>query len=301
MRKTIFFGYEYFCKKLVNQLTEYDKENKYVFVSTNTFFNKLLAVYEILISNNIFIIGGSIYGSKIIDLALLFNKKIFIEWVGTDILIASENYKNGFVNKDYIKKCVHLCEVGWTQEELKQIGINAKICDIVTISSDECNNHKICDDGITVFSYIAQNREDFYGIELILKLAELYPNIKFRIAGTTGVNCKQLNNVKYLGWINNMNVEYDNCDIFMRLVQHDGLAFSVIEALSRGKWVIYSYPFNYVQTYNNFDELKSVFDKLLQKIKNEEVNNKAKNFIFHRYEKENILYNIIKILGVNLY
>ena len=288
MRKTIFFGYEYFCKKLVNQLTEYDKENKYIFVSTNTFFNKLLAVYEILISNNIFIIGGSIYGSKIIDLALLFNKKIFIEWVGTDILIASENY-----NKDYIKKCIHLCEVGWTQEELKQIGINAKICDIVTISSDECNNHKICDDGITVFSYIAQNREDFYGIELILKLAELYPNVKFRIAGTTGVNCKQLNNVKYLGWINNMNVEYDNCDIFMRLVQHDGLAFSVIEALSRGKWVIYSYPFNYVQTYNNFDDLKIKFQILLNKCINKQSNNEAVDFVYSRYNIKKVLADLV--------
>ena len=121
MKTTVFCGYEYFCNKLVKQLKEYDKENKYLFANTIGFLNKLLAIYKIIIADNLFIIGGSIYGSKIINLALLFNKKIFIEWVGTDILIAIENYNKGKVNKKYIENCHHLCEVNWTKEELKKL------------------------------------------------------------------------------------------------------------------------------------------------------------------------------------
>lgn len=299
MKITVFCGYEYFCNKLVKQLSEYDRENKYIFANTIGFLNKLLAIYKIIIADNVFIIGGSIYGSKIINLALLFNKKIFIEWVGTDILIATENYNRGKVNREYIEKCCHLCEVDWTKEELKKIGIDATICDIVTVDIDNSNNnrnyndHNLIKNSITVLSYIAKNREEFYGIDFILRLAELYPEINFRICGTDGDNYKHLKNVEFLGWIDNMNYEYDNCDIFMRLVQHDGLAFSVIEALSRGKWVIYSYPFNYVQTYNNFDDLKIKFQILLNKCINKQSNNEAVDFVYSRYNIKKVLADLV--------
>lgn len=297
MKKVVFFGYKYFCSKLVNKLREHDNDNQYFFVDTNNFLGKMLAVYKILTSDIIFIIGGTISKSKIIDLALIFNKKVFIEWVGTDVLIARENYDMCNFNSKYIIKCQHLCEVDWIRNELRNIGINASICDIVTIDDNkEYNKRDINCDKITVLIYIAKNREEFYGIDLILKLAELYPKINFRICGTDGNNYKQLNNVLFLGWVENMEDEYDNCDIYMRLVKHDGLAFSVIEALSKGKWVIYSYPFDYVKTYKDFNELKIVFDDLLEKCYEGQLNTSAVNFILKKYNKKHVLTNFINII-----
>lgn len=43
---------------------------------------------------------------------------------------------------------------------------------------------------------------------------------------------KEIRKYSFLGWVNNMGDEFKKCSVFLRFVEHDGLAFSVIEALN---------------------------------------------------------------------
>lgn len=93
-----------------------------------------------------------------------------------------------------------------------------------------------------------------------------------------------------------MRDEFKKSSAVLRLVEHDGLAFSVIEALSFKKWVLYSQPFEYTYSYSSFDELIKSFDIIIKKILNGESNCSGKKYVLNRYCKNKVLNNIVQIL-----
>lgn len=296
-------GYDFFAKNLAFELQRFDRQNKYIYINKKGFINKVKGVISILLSKKIFIIGGEIYKSKIMDISLFFNKEIYIEWAGSDVLKAKKFFEKGMINKNYIYKPVHFSESKWIQCELREIGIETKLCKASLCNIEKNNKDNIefltNNKSIIAFTYLGKNRENFYGLDNIIKLAEKFPNVKFRVCGTDGENLVHLNNIEYLGWINNVNEELDNCNIFLRLIEHDGLSNTVLEALSKGKFVIYSYPFDYCETYKNDNELFAVFQKLINLTKKRNNNKEAINFVVKNYSKEILLKNLIKELYKN--
>ena len=296
--KILIFGYKYFAKSLASDLQKHDLKNHYVFIDTaDNIISKMKSVFEIITADRLFIIGGCINNSKVIDIALFLKKEILMEWVGTDVLNAKKSCFNGEKNDKYLYKIKHYCEIDWIEKELLKIGIVANICDIVRLEND----YQIKDDNdasntVIALSYIGKNREDFYGIENILNLAKIYTEIEFRICGTDGENIIAPPNVLFLGWIDDMRKEFKKCSIFLRLVEHDGLAFSVVEALSFKKWVIYSQSFEYTYSYNNFDELVKCFQKVMNNINNKELNKNGKKYVLKRYNKNRVLNNLVRII-----
>ena len=296
-------GYDFFAKNLAFELQRFDRQNKYIYINKKGFINKVKGVISILLSKKIFIIGGEFYKSKIMDISLFFNKEIYIEWAGSDVLKAKKFFENGMINENYIKKPIHFSVSKWIQSELQEIGIENKVCkaslcDVVRNDKEKfvfSMNNK----NIMAFTYLGKNRENFYGLDQVIKLAKKFPNVKFRVCGTDGENLIHLNNIEYLGWINNVSEELDNCNIFLRLIEHDGLSNTVLEALSKGKFVIYSYPFKYCETYKNEMDLFNIFQKLINLTHKGIYNIEAIDYIIKNYSKEVLLKNLLKELYKN--
>ena len=302
MRVSI-LGYDFFAKNLAYELQKFDPTNKNIYVNKRGFVNKIKGIISIFLSKNVFIIGGEIYKSKVMDVSLFLNKEIYIEWAGSDVLKAKNFFKKGMINEEYINKPIHFSEAKWIQSELREIGIETNLCKASLCNIEKNNKDNIefltNNKSIIAFTYLGKNRENFYGLNNIIKLAEKFPNVKFRVCGTDGENLVHLNNIEYLGWINNVNEELDNCNIFLRLIEHDGLSNTVLEALSKGKFIIYSYPFDYCETYKNDSELFAVFQKLINLTKKGNNNKEAINFVVKNYSKEILLKNLIKELYKN--
>ena len=296
--KVLIIGYKYFSQSLALDLQKYDVVNQYIYVESKLIFiEKIKLVFAIITTDKLFIIGGCINSSKVIDIALFFKKDIFMEWVGSDVLNAKKDYINGMKNKKYINEIQHYCEIDWIRKELWEIGISTKICDIVRVEEDiKVDQSNIKNNNIIVLAYVGKNREEFYGMKNILKLAQLYPEIEFRVCGTDGENINGPKNIVFLGWVNDMRDEFKKSSAFLRLVEHDGLAFSVIEALSFKKWVLYSQPFEYTYSYSSFDEMIKSFDIIIKKILNGESNCRGKQYVFNRYSKNKVLNNIVQML-----
>ncbi|WP_293718147.1 hypothetical protein [uncultured Phascolarctobacterium sp.] len=300
--KVLITGYKYFSKSLASDLQKYDVDNQYIYIDpTLNFMEKIKLFFSIIAVDKLFIIGGCINNSKVVDIALFFKKDIFMEWVGTDVINAKKDYMSGIKNEKYINEIKHCCEINWIRQELLEIGISAAICDIVRVDEEIIiDKSNVKNNTIVAFTYVGKNREEFYGIKNILKLAKLYPEIEFRICGTDGKNIKRSENIVFLGWVNNMGDEFKKCSVFLRFVEHDGLAFSVIEALNLKKWVLYSQPFEHTYSYSSFNELVKSFDRIIKKILNGESNCKGKKYVLNRYGKNKVLNNIVQMLkGIN--
>ena len=290
--KIIVIGLPLFAERLAKSLSAFDKTNSYTWLNTYyTKIDKLKARILIPRADCVISINGSIETSKVFDLAL--NKKVplIMNWVGTDVLTATAAFKSGNYRKEYISSAVHFCEVNWIQDELKAIGINAEIVNFASFDK-KFQIQMPTNKRFTVLTYIPKQRSDFYGPALFLNVAKSFPEIDFLIAGTNAEEYQPLpENVKALGWVKDMDALYENVHVCVRIPEHDGLSTFILEALARGKDVIYKYPFDHCFQAENEQSFKDVLkDRYNRFIEGSwESNHAGAEFIAKEFNSQRIL------------
>jgi hypothetical protein len=246
--KVIIVGLPLFSKRLAQSLSKFDTENSYKHFDTYySRFDRIKAIWSVQNADCLYSINGTLDKSRLVDIALKKNIPVIMNWVGTDVINALRSYKSGNYQKDYIKGVLHQCEVGWIKEELKEMGIEAEIANFASFEK-EFIPVPVLSERLTVLTYIPENRADFYGIDATLRLANKFPNIDFLIVGMEGEAYKSLpNNVQALGWVDDMDETYNRIHICARFPEHDGLSTFILEALARGKKVLYKYAFDHCE------------------------------------------------------
>ena len=218
-------------------------------------------------SDLIYLIGGDIRPNRFYHMALKLHKKLIFHWVGSDILEmkAWRDQKRAFSHL-LMEKATHWAEVNWTAAELTGLGLNCKIVPLTpTVFPKEV---KSLPEKFVVLTYLPANRADFYGEATIIELAKRFPEIVFLAVAnqTTGPQTEWPANLISVGWVDNMAELYGEVTMLIRLTQHDGLSFMVLEALAHGRHVIWGYPFAGVyQTDGNIERLVPFMEKLYQK------------------------------------
>lgn len=244
--RVVIVGLPLFAERLASALGDYDPEN--TFIHLDTYYRKadqLKALWHIRRADCIVSINGSIVTSRVFDLAFKKNVPLIMNWVGTDVLKSTKAFKEGNFNQHYIDKATHFCEVGWIQDELKEIGINADVVNFAAFRK-KFELKKVESQQLTVLSYIPNKRSDFYGMPTMIRMAEQLPSVQFLIVGTEGSEYQPLpSNLKALGWVENMDDIYDQTHLCVRFTEHDGLSNFILESLARGKQVIYRNPFDH--------------------------------------------------------
>jgi len=242
--KTVIIGLPLFTKRLSKDLSEFDPENSYLSLDTYyRFFDKIKALVLVPKADCIYSINGSITTSRVFDLAIKNSVPLIMHWVGTDVLKAKKAFKSGEYRKDYIENGIHFCEVEWIRDEIMEIGIKAEIVNFVSFNK---KYEKVITNvkPLTILSYIPEKRRDFYGLPLLLNLANKFPDINFIIVGSSLKDIKNIPaNIKAMGWIKDMEDAFNRSHICFRFPEHDGLSSFILESLARGKQVIYKYPF----------------------------------------------------------
>ncbi|MCE5286395.1 MAG: glycosyltransferase [Pelosinus sp.] len=292
--KTIIIGLPYFAKKIAASLSEYDNENIYLALDINcSKLNKIQYLLELFTADVIYLIGGTISKSKAVSLALFLGKRIIMHWVGTDVINARQNFLQNAVNKDYVEKVMHFCEVGWIQEELKQFGISAEIMQIAAFDKIVTQKER-WPKNFSILSYVGKGSEEFYGIDKLIKLAKDFPDIEIKVAGIDKYYKTIPSNLKLLGWVNDMDMQYKNCVVYLRLPNHDGLAFSVLEALANGRYVCYSQIFSNTIHAPDYITLKKAINTLYVEFINGTLqqNEDGISFIQEQYNKSCVLEKI---------
>ena len=287
-------GNSHFGAILAEQLNRFDKNNNYRFYNTNEkIVDKIKFSLHILNIDIVYSVSGSIRTGGALALALKFNKKIVQHFIGSDVLTAIEDFKNNKIDKKLIKKSKYFCEVDWIKEELKEINVNAKVQAIMVYENFISPQNF---DDFSVLTYMGKDKEKFYGIDDFIQLAKDFPELNFKIAGIE--NYPNLpDNVKCLGWVDMQNA-MQNATVFIRNVKHDGLGFTVIEALALGRVVFYNYEFSYVNSFKSYQELREKFEIKYQEFKDGklDIGYEAIEFVKENFSKGRVLSSLVKEL-----
>ncbi len=176
------------------------------------------------------------------QLARLFGCLTVRWWVGTDVLkclrcvAMAEAARALDVAVDLnIAVAPHLVE------ELRGIGIGAEyvpsVCDLAALGAAPPAVLPRC-----VLVYLPTDRQDFYGQDAAAAAIEANPDLRFLVVGDDTHALAAYPNVRSLGWVADMDRIWPQVGALLRITEHDGLPRMVLEALARGRHVIYSWP-----------------------------------------------------------
>jgi len=209
--------------------------------------------------------GSALWQLKLWKLWFLRGKKVFVFWIGSDVLNFTR--PKGLIMKFYVflnklllrlisKKhdVKHLTSAPWLVSELRSVGVNAVFIPLQTIREGNDYGRDWDEREFDYVSYLPLKNWFFYGGDKIRDLALSEPKKKFLIVipdynrDSPELNNQELlkklpDNVVFTGWM--LREEYlrilGNSKYFLRLTKHDSLSCSVIEALFNGCIVIWDY------------------------------------------------------------
>jgi len=200
-------------------------------------------------------------------LMVILGKPFITHWLGSDIL----SFSSGKASKGWrrmITHCIamkrtklHLADSNYLINELLSAEIQASVVTLLpkTIEADPIPLPQ----KFSTLSYWPDHRESFYRGHWTFQLAEEFPDIEFNIAKATKSNIPTPPNVKFLGEQKNMEDIYANTSVFIRLPEHDSISALVLEALARGRYVIYNKELPGCHFARDYNEAKNALVEIM--------------------------------------
>jgi hypothetical protein len=186
--------------------------------------------------------GGRISMGKFLWAArALGKKKIVMLWSGSDVLYAQQELQAG-IRFPIIGETVHWAVSPWVAEEVRGLGLP---CEYVQASFvNVVARPKPLPKKFSVLVFVRSvSKADLYGWDRILEVAERLPHIEFHLCGLPdGEALATPSNMTVHKWMHDLTPLLEETTVVYRPVRHDGLSFTVLEALSHGRHVLYSYP-----------------------------------------------------------
>jgi hypothetical protein len=197
-------------------------------------------------------------GSPLARLLAVRTRPTVVHWVGTDVLIAAEEYAKGRLSPRAVRRPVHWCDAPWLAEELAEIGIAAELVHLPI--PDLPHEAPPLPERFRVLLYLpvdAFDREVF-DMETLLRLPKALPEVEFVLipSPAESLPAPLPSNLKTPGWVTNMDALYREVTAVARLVSHDGLPFTALEAMSRGRYVVYPYELPGVTVASGFEPVR---------------------------------------------
>ena len=186
--------------------------------------------------------GGRISMGKFLWAArALGKKKVVMLWSGSDVLFAQQELAAG-IRFPLVGEMVHWAVSPWVAEEVRALGLP---CEYVQASFvNVVAQPKALPKKFSVLVFVRSvSKTKLYGWDRILEVAETLPHIEFSLCGLPdGESLAVPANMKVHKWMHDLTPLLQQTTVVYRPVRHDGLSFTVLEALSHGRHVLYSYP-----------------------------------------------------------
>lgn len=212
--------------------------------------------------------------------------RVVTHWIGSDVRFAQE----GLVDVTEFDGLVdqHVSCFAPLQKKLLAMGIDAPVLPIVPFDMD----FEICEMPLkhAVLVYLPEGREATYGFEDIKKVFERFDSLPFYIVANSNERLfRDFENVHVMGSLNlkEMGELYKKVSVLLRMHWSDGLSMMVLEALGKGKSVIWDHEFNYVLPGKNAEEIACSLEKVISEPPS--IRQDAHDFIAQEYTKDRFL------------
>jgi glycosyltransferase involved in cell wall biosynthesis len=162
---------------------------------------------------------------------------LVVIWAGTDVLVAASNPSKLEVTKR--ETSADLAVSPWLAEELQAVGVPAVYQPLISAEPEPIIAP--FPKRFTVLNYLPTPRRAFYGEELVYAIAREMTDTRFVVVGPGPRNDRAPENVQFLGQVTDINPVLDVSHVLLRLPQHDGQSMMVLEAMARGRHVVWNY------------------------------------------------------------
>lgn len=287
MKRVTFTGYSQ-IKHLQQLFSAYGYKTDELECKTKTgkLARRLRKIIQIFRTDLIYFVGEFSNNNLYFRLARLFHKRIIIHWIGTDVwkAIHGELDTKGLTGK----RIFHLAGSELLRDELTAVGISATVIPIIPLKMNM--DIQPAAEKHAALVYMPEGKEDFYGVEWIAQLCELNPDIPFHIVANQYTDRLNFPNVIFHGRVSleEMNEIYKSITMLIRFPEHDGLSLMVLEALSKGKQVLYKYQHPFVHTPKSMTiaDINFCFHQVIDNPPS--VNIEGSEYVKHYYTKESI-------------
>jgi hypothetical protein len=172
----------------------------------------------------------------------------------------------------------------WLCAELRDLGIAA--CAVPFAIVQKPTRVAPLPKRFTLLSYVPVGKERFYGWETIEKLARDLPDADFSIVGHDGTGLPKLTNVRYHGWVDAVGPFIERASALVRPTYHDGLARTVLEALSHSRHVFWTYDYPHCHTIRDYESLLADIRTLRE---HPSLNEAGGHYAWERFSQERIM------------
>ncbi len=234
-------GYPYFTYMLAPLLSTKDIQ----FQPLDEGERRLVWLLPVIQSDVCYFIGVKYLNTHLLTLCRLLHKPVVMHWVGTDVTSAIEVFnKNGHLPRYIVEDCIHWAEVNWIAKELSSIQINAEIVPLPVMLSVAPVSP--LPQTFTILAYLPDTRPTFYGAHHILRLAKEMPDIRVMCVGFKKSPFHFTDeplppNIELFGRLESLDQVYKDTTVLVRITEHDGLSFMVLEALEHGRYCVWSH------------------------------------------------------------
>lgn len=202
--------------------------------------------------------GGPAPNAALAVAASRRNIPVIVIWAGSDVTKAqSDPFGLELVKQEGF---THLAVAPWLVDELRSLGIQAQYVPVAGMRPG--SPVRPVTRKFSVLTYLPEPRRDFYGEELVYRVARSMPSVLFRVVGAGDRSAAAPPNVEFAGHVQDMEKGLDDCTVLLRQPRHDGTSMLVLEALARARHVIWNYEFPHVRTARGADEVLQVLRDL---------------------------------------
>lgn len=177
-------------------------------------------------------------------------KPVAVVWAGSDVLeirdspdeiarVKARRYRHAACSAALAQE---LCDLGIPATELRLVVAERRAA-LAPLPSR-----------FSVLAYCPGSREDVYGVDVMRELMRLLPHVHFHIIGGYRGD-PSVPNATYHGWIDDVGPIVDAATVVVRPTRHDGMPLMVLEALARGRYVVWSHPLDGVLHARSADEI----------------------------------------------
>jgi hypothetical protein len=241
--------------------------------------NRQLVAERFRRSDVLYSIGRNTHGGDYRLLGAAMKKQYVNHWIGSDVLALASSDKRQLV--EGVSR--HLACAPWIAGELKAHGIDAELVPIISFDHEitmETPPAQHC-----VLTYLPTGKEEFYGLQGVLAAAKAFPDLVFHVTGNDGNAGEAIANMRYRGWLSAQEMAelYSQCSILLRTPDHDGLSMMVIEAMGKGKEVIYSYDYPHCRVARCGVQIVEVLKEIVAE--RPRANRQAHDYVTARFSK----------------
>jgi hypothetical protein len=245
----------------------------------------------------VYLIGGQIERWSRPDwLVRLVRRPIVMHWVGSDVTYALNAAGAGRASPQLIARPLHWTEVNWTAAELEPLNIRAQVVPLTSARVYALETP--LPEPLTVLAYLPTTRPEFYGRSSVYRLATALPDLRFLVVGGKHQDERAPANVEFLGWVDDMREVYARCSVLLRLPEHDGLSFMVLEALAACRYVVWNYPLDGVTFVHSDSDAQAALELLRarQLAGQLPLNDAGRRSVLERYAPEHVRDEILSRL-----